>query len=293
VLPSVVIYSRHGLPERLSPEALRLANGHIDSAFIKNLTVQDIPENMQKLGIPGRSPSMLIWGDSHAMAILPAVDAACKELGITAIAATASLTAPVLEWYKNSPDGLNIQAPAYNKKILNYLHQCKEEGHTIRLVLLAARWDSYLNPPEDVRAFGKALERTVDELQKIGVQVAIFKQVPYFDRDVPKSLFLYQRFRMDFMKPQRSQHSRSKEEKRTMEFFTEFKRQHPEIQFIDPVPFLTDSANMLVADDGMAPIYRDNGHLSVHGSMRIKDAFKNLIARTCNKHALNWTPLNK
>jgi hypothetical protein len=78
-----------------------------------------------------------------------------------------------------------------------------------------------------------------------------------------------------------------------MEFFTEFKRQHPEIQFIDPVPFLTDSANMLVADDGMAPIYRDNGHLSVHGSMRIKDAFKNLIARTCNKHALNWTPLNK
>jgi peptidoglycan/LPS O-acetylase OafA/YrhL len=293
VLPSVVVWSKHGLPERLSPEALRQANGRIDSAFIKNLTVHDIPENMQKLGIPGPPPCMLIWGDSHAMAILPAVDAACKDLGITATAATASLTAPVFVWYKNSPNGLNIQAPAYNKKILNYLHQCKEQGHPIRLVLLAAMWVSYLNPPEDARAFGQALERTVDELQKEGVQVAILKQVPYFDCDVPKSLFLYQKFRLDSLKPERSliQYVSLPKAKRTIDFFAEFERQHPEIQFIDPLPFLMDSASMLVADDGMSPIYRDAHHLSVHGSMRIKDAFEKLIARTCTNHVHNRTPV--
>lgn len=278
-LPSFVIWRTNGLPDRLSPEALRLANGRLDSAFIKTLTARDIPENMQRLGMPGATPSLMVWGDSHAMAILPAVDAACKDLAITAIAATANLTAPTLEWYKDSPNGLNIQAPAYNEKIISYLRARREQGHPIRIVLLAARWDSYLNPPEDPRAFGQALELTVAELRKNGIQVAILKQVPYFDRDVPKSLFLYQRFHLDSLKPARSrnQYSNIPESRRTMKFFAEFERQHPDIQFIDPLPLLTDPANMLVADDGMAPLYRDEGHLSVHGSMRLKTAIENLI----------------
>jgi transposase len=41
------------------------------------------------------------------------------------------------------------------------------------------------------------------------------------------------------------------------------------------------------------PIYRDEGYLNVHRSMRIKDAFENLIAITCTNPALNRTPLNK
>ncbi|MEO0017974.1 MAG: O-acetyltransferase OatA, partial [Verrucomicrobiota bacterium] len=139
LLASLLLWKTNGARNRLSPEAQRIAAGATDFGFITELTARDIPDNLVQLGAPGISPKVLIWGDSHAMAILPALDLACKDAGIAARAATASSTAPVLEWFRTEKWGLNEKAPAFNAGVLDYIKKASSDG--LSLIILAASWE--------------------------------------------------------------------------------------------------------------------------------------------------------
>ena len=98
VLVSLLLLRTNGATNRLSPKARQIAAGSMNYAFRIGLTAKDIPDHLTQFGDPKTPPKVLVWGDSHAMAIIPAVDLAYKKAGIAARGATAHSTPPVLEW---------------------------------------------------------------------------------------------------------------------------------------------------------------------------------------------------
>ena len=116
------------------------------------------------------------------MAILPAIDALCREAGVGACAATHTSTPPVIDYFSRQRYGLNERAIPFNASVMKYIRSGK-----IRTVLLVASWGTYFGEAP----FPDALLKTMDVLRAAGVNVYFMNDVPIFRYDVPKALVLY------------------------------------------------------------------------------------------------------
>jgi peptidoglycan/LPS O-acetylase OafA/YrhL len=274
VLTSLLLWKTNGAKNRLTPEAQRLAAGTTDFAFINELKISDIPDNLVQLGNPTLPPKVLVWGDSHAMAILPAVDLACKNAGIAARAATASATAPVLEWFRVSQHGLNENAPAFNAAVLDYIKSAASQG--LSHVILAASWEGNLTKEATGNEqFQRALRRTVGEIQAAGCRVVVLIDVPRFSFNPPRTLTL------NALRSNSSSHLVTD----TTQYFADTALQRPilsdlsqlGVTVIDPAEFFTDANGIIRPADSGGCLYRDSHHLSTHGSQRLTGLFSTII----------------
>ena len=255
----------------MSPEAQRFAAGATDFAFLNELTEKDIPDHLVQLGIPGLPPKVLVWGDSHAMAILPAVDLACKKAGISGRAATSSSTPPTLEWFCYFQYGLNEKAPEFNASVLKYIKSAASHG--LSYVILVASWEGYLK--SDNERFQAALRRTILAIQATGCQAAILIDVPRFPFDPPRALTMSALHAMwpSHLVINSAQHLADTALQRPV--LTELSQLGATV--IDPAEFFTDANGIIRPADNMGALYRDNHHLSTHGSLRLTDVFSTII----------------
>jgi peptidoglycan/LPS O-acetylase OafA/YrhL len=275
-LPSLAIWLKNGAPERMSQEVLRIASGAEDFNFINNHTEADIPDQLTHLGSP-TLPSILVWGDSHAMAILPAVDVACKRQNVGAIAATASSTAPLLDWFKVTQYGLNERAPAFGESLLNFL-QSSSGDRGISTVILAARWTSYLEPSSEREAFRAALEKTIHKIQSVGCTVYIFREIPAFTTSIPKANALFHNLSWPSLLPKIDPHWDSIRTQGLNEIFLEITSDCPGVRFIDPLPaFSSENGEVHLLDPEGYSTYRDAHHISTHGSLLLVAPIEDVI----------------
>jgi peptidoglycan/LPS O-acetylase OafA/YrhL len=172
----------NGLPERL-PESLRTAlAGQNDLPFANELNANDlaadklVPFGVRDLSLP---VDLVVWGDSHAMAALPAFDALLKQKRLSGRAATHSSTAPVLGYFSVAPYGLGDQAPSFNEAVISYV----AKKHVPNVVMIA-RWTGY----DRSDALRLALLSTVKKLVSAGAQPWIFVEVPNHPFDVGRLL---------------------------------------------------------------------------------------------------------
>ena len=93
-------------------------------------------------GVSGGSHRCLIWGDSHAMALIPAIDAACKARDIQGFQATHSSTAPILDSIVAAKYGLNERSPEFNRAVMHFAI-----AHKVDVVFIACLWSDYANKP--------------------------------------------------------------------------------------------------------------------------------------------------
>ena len=164
-----------------------LADAKSDMAFINELDVTDIQNgDAAPMGLKGHNapPTIMLWGDSHAMAAAPAIDAILLGNGYSGCAATHSSTAPVLDWFTASKFGLNEKSLAFNEAVVSYI-----KTHNIPLVVLHAHWRTYLTSPDaQDGAFEDSLLTTVEFLIEIGAKPYILLDVPRHTFDVPRKL---------------------------------------------------------------------------------------------------------
>jgi hypothetical protein len=176
-----------GFPGRVPTEAVTLAEAATDRAFINELTGSDVrAEKLVSIGVndPAASPVVLVWGDSHAMAVLPAVDAFLKERGASGRAATHSCMAPVIGWFEPGKCGLGDRSTDYNAAVFAYI-----QSHRIPEVILSARWGGYRGEQgENAEAMESALLETVRQLVAIGARPWVLLDVPNHPFDVPRAL---------------------------------------------------------------------------------------------------------
>jgi peptidoglycan/LPS O-acetylase OafA/YrhL len=257
-----------GFPARLPPQSLEYASVRSDRTYIHELDLQDIQSgDLVPIGArdPATAPSVLVWGDSHAMAALPAFDALLEERGLAGLAATHSSTAPVLDWYLESTEwGLRQESLPYNRAVLAH---ARSRG--IQDVILSARWSKYADcGREGSGPFGPALVSTVHQVIAGGSRAWILLDVPGHPFDVPAALARSVLTGSDLgpycARPEST---------------PAFDGLDPAVveavraaggRFIDPKPgFLHPVRGHYVVEAAGAALYRDEGHLSGEGARQI------------------------
>ena len=177
----------NGFPGRISQQSLRFEQVGYDPRYMKNLSIRDIVEgNLVELGTndPLQPDKVIVWGDSHAMAVLPAFDAVLNERGIAGCAATHASTAPLLNWWTPISGNMGENTVKFNDQIYDYI-----VDHKIPDVILAARWGAYgSGHGNNTQPHGQALLATVRRLVDAGVRPWILLDVPNHRFNVPRAL---------------------------------------------------------------------------------------------------------
>lgn len=279
MLFSLILWFFAGFPNRLPKEAQLFASGKDDVAFIHRLALDDIPDNLIPFGTVSANPAVFVWGDSHAMAIMPAVDIACKGAGVAGLAATTDATAPTIEWHHDFPYGLNENAPSYNRAVMDTIKDSARAGG-IRTVIMAARWSSYLGVYSTQPSFAESLERTIEELDAAGCKVILLQEVPSFPFDVPKTLALHAFWRNDLTRFSVTKNDYDWQSHAQSELFSKIAEKFDNVVVINPWNFLAANNNLFFPADHHGSLYQDSHHLSVHGSMRLKPAIESILIDT-------------
>lgn len=261
-LVGFLILSTNGFEGRYDATVLKLEQAKNDIGFVFETFEEDVrSDDLPRLGLSSEESSeVLIWGDSHAMAMLPVFDEMLKAAGLNARVATHSSTAPVFEWYAQTKYGLDSDAISYGEELLALIREKR-----VKLVIMNCFWEKYRS--QDNAGFTEALLKTVDRLKKSDVQVWIILDVPRQPFDVPTAI------------------ARAKASGKSIEGYLttpeklgglsscptlleELRARH--ILITDPSPlFLSqDGRRYIVEKDGKV-LYRDDQHLTREGALQI------------------------
>lgn len=191
---SLIIALESGFPSRFSREAIEYANSSQDRLGIYELSSSEVRDNaLIRIGVsnPLAPITLLLWGDSHAMAAAPAFDLYLKMNRMAGYQATASATAPILEGYWRNQYTNQDEVLEFNDAVYDYV----KESH-IPNVILVAYWEYYT---DDIgtKLLSDGLISTVKKLVDAGVQPWIMLQVPHPNFDVPKGLAMASIFEVD------------------------------------------------------------------------------------------------
>ena len=261
----------NGVPERIPQAARDYFAGRDDAMPTANTILTDARAGVfQPLGVRTASaaPDVLVWGDSHAAAILPAIDALARKHGVRAAAATHLSTMPLLGYESRGEFSLRGDSPAFNQAVVDFVR-----AERVRAVLLVAAWHGYDDEGGRMR---RGLRATVAALREAGATIWIMKQVPQHDVDVPKALAAAVLFGrpLEGQAVTLEQHRSASRVQDQM--FSEIAS--PGVRILEPLPFFTAETDRgRTAADGMS-LYRDSHHLSTRGAIRLMPLFEELFA---------------
>jgi peptidoglycan/LPS O-acetylase OafA/YrhL len=182
-----------GTISRVPPSALAWLDAKADTKFMRPTDPSHVRYgSLPVFGVedPDVDPTVLIWGDSHAMVVASAVDTICRETGRSGYLAVHSSTAPVRGVNSWGPYALNEQSIPYAEAVFDFIQR---KG--IREVVLIAYWSAYFDEYQlgvvhtyDEDSYAIALLRTIKDLQALGVRVIFQRQVPNYQVSVPEEL---------------------------------------------------------------------------------------------------------
>jgi peptidoglycan/LPS O-acetylase OafA/YrhL len=267
----------HGAPGRFPAVAEQYANGKYDFPFkVQTGLIQAKRGEYAMVG--DDSPSQvhcMVWGDSHAMAVVPAIERLARESESRAAVATHFATAPILGVTCTSEVSLQRDSGAWGQAIVDYV---KEQR--IPDVLLVCRWRTYESialigdkkcSPNDL---AEKLQETVFALQNAGAKVWILKEVPTYNFNVPRALAraAIRREPMTRMGMHEDEYARtSSAEDKLLEPAV-----HQGAIILDPHSVFVNRDRFCAIEDSGFSLYRDSDHLSSHGAMMLKPLFRRI-----------------
>lgn len=265
-----------GLPWRLSEQALQYADGREwRSEQMACLTDDKAPDDKLfcHYGVEGLPIQAMVWGDSHATALVPVLDDGAKAHGVSVILASSAGCIPI--------EGLeNDKACArFNQRV----EQALSAKH-VSDVVLVARWSLYLygdangdldhalRTPDGKydRAFAErrlaeGLRVRLAQLRASGHRVWLVKEVPLQAFSPPYRLTRLAMLgqAVDGVGLALGEHE--KRQAFISRLFAEL-AQEPAVRIVDPAPRLCDESGLCRAELGGYSLYKDNNHLSEVGA---------------------------
>jgi peptidoglycan/LPS O-acetylase OafA/YrhL len=287
-----LLFALRGLPQRFSPDVQRIlaeaddSESHRHGCF--NLSPADVEDGrICKIGdAKATAPTFILWGDSHADALVPAVEAAAAREGRKGLFVAHGRCPPFL--HVSLTDEPTERCAQFNDAALKVAL-----GRNIKDVILVARWAYYdqgrgdgpdadetrhlidLDPPaiRDVSQhamFARMLQRTVRALIGAGEKVILVAPVPEPGIDVPEAL------------ANAAVHGVHSDQRPTLadyrvrnEFvlsdMADLRRQY-RVTVVYPAQILCSSGRCALMRDGR-PLYVDHHHLSVFGALKLSGLF--------------------
>jgi peptidoglycan/LPS O-acetylase OafA/YrhL len=132
------------------------------------------------LGAPAATTAVMLWGDSHARALVPAIDDLARARDMRLLQITSAACPPLLGLTLLNPDG--VAYPACDRQRRTALARILGTP-SIKLVVLAARWQIYISDrivprAGAVPALGRSLGGLADTLTRHGKSVLLIADVP-------------------------------------------------------------------------------------------------------------------
>jgi len=292
-LAGLAIRSTNGFENRLTAEQRRLikaAGSELGSGECVPTTLQAARSHaFCKLGRGNDTPTFIAWGDSHGLALGPAIDAIARERGDVGLLVAAGGCLPLIDIVRKN----------------RALHDCDDISEnifrfivtqqSIRHVILIARWAYYMEgqtyKDEPTNQFNtkhvllanrslpagkastqevvqKAFERTIDGLLAAGKQVWIIGSVPEIGKNVPKALYLKSLGigKDDQIAPTREEFDLRQ---RNVTHMIEAMKRRYAINVVWPDRVLCDRNACKVVVNS-SPLYQDDNHLSYFGTKLIE-----------------------
>ena len=272
LISGLVIFKLHGLPSRLLTSklpttALQYVNGDSRVIWDHEVTLNEaLAGNFVVLGTGNKQQpiGLLVWGDSHAMAVMPVLDLLCKEHRIRGVAATHSATTPLLGYRSTKSNFNKDDNLAYNNAVREFILK-----NHIPNVVIVARWDNDEIPP-----LRSGIIATINALNGSGTRIWIMREVPIQHWDVPNALATTVWHGGDPEKIGLPLAEYQKEFKRQNPIFEGLAAKYAGITVLDPTYFLVSSNNLCRVVEGGKPLYCDNSHLTATGAMLLRPLFE-------------------
>jgi len=272
-----------GFPNRFSPEVMHFHSFRKKTPVLRKYTGnQSHPEVAPVLGHSGVKPKFALWGDSHAMAIVPGLEALATEHGEAFKVYGLLGLAPVVGVVRNSdkdPEALL----RYSQAVLNLL----VADPSIQTVILHSRWSCYtegknealkssepslyghhFQSKDDARNFYESqIKLTIEALLAAGKKIVLIYPVPEVGFNVPDLLA--------------KQAAAGTQVASTVPCNGFFKRQEFIMKVLDSLGRNNQISRIkphekLLQDDmltirvGQDPLYADDDHLSDPGALYLK-----------------------
>ncbi|ULQ46703.1 acyltransferase [Flagellatimonas centrodinii] len=180
-----------GVPSRYSDQVVALDRerarvSHRDECLNRRGEIS--VETACHVGAEGPA-TVLVWGDSYAHAMMPALDVAFRELGLSGAFVGRSGCPPLLGVSVSLRGRANWKCVAFNKDVMAALSSVDR----IDTVVVAAAWNQYVDPKTgyilslESGAKGDPLEVSAASLKQAlaGTRVVVIEQVPVYPWGVP------------------------------------------------------------------------------------------------------------
>jgi peptidoglycan/LPS O-acetylase OafA/YrhL len=267
-----------GMPQRLTEQAQQYAKARNWQLGQKECLLQRKSEDLTKVcrfGDDGHAPPVqLVWGDSHAAALLPAIAADAERYGIPVWLASLSGCLPI-EGHETRQ-----QCQDFNQATLQSIRE-----NRIRDVVLAARWSLYLYGEEDgdmqhvlyrndsrriaEQQIARDFAAMVRSVRETGARVWIFKEVPLQRQGTVArlaSLAMVGRSAERLGRPIAEHQAR---QQFLDALFTQLSRDDSQVRVLDPTPLMCPGGICRAEFDGYSQ-YMDENHLSDQGGERMQ-----------------------
>lgn len=283
---ATAIYLGNGVPGRFSPEVrATIAAGHDRNPMRWACFGRDPTRGFCRFGPEGTEDepaSVLLWGDSHADAVMPGLITAVEEAGKSGVFAGMNGCAPLLG--VNRTDlGRTTACSDFNDAVLAEL----KARDDIPLVVLMARWALTAEgerppgehgrpaliapigspapdgPGENFKTFEHALEDTVAALRATGREVVLLGGVPEIGWNVPDRTAVLQRWG-HALPPRPDVASATAREARVASLFERLAAEDPGVRSIPLIPVLCTPSCLTDVDGHL--IYFDSNHLNAFGA---------------------------
>ncbi|MFM7179945.1 MAG: acyltransferase family protein [Verrucomicrobiales bacterium] len=182
----LIVVGGGGFSSRYSARALACTSAMQDVGPTAEMSAEIVKSG--DLPLLGKSDSsaavsLLLWGDSHAMAAAPGVDKYLADNGLAGRMATMSATAPFADYVQNEvARGDAEQKIAFNRAVLEYI-----KDKRVPTVLIAGYWEHY-SKTGGSRRFDDAMVGMVREVVATGARPYVMLQVPHQKYHVPRGL---------------------------------------------------------------------------------------------------------
>lgn len=273
-----VVVLNHGLEGRFDAQVAALDRARIRDVVRGECIDLRGPLDTQtacRIGAAGQ-PSVLVWGDSYAHAMLPAFDAALKQLGVAGYFAAESGCPPLPAARVSFKGRDNWRCREFNDKVVQFL-----AGKTgVSRVVLAAAWDGYAVEASGYKlrvsgiddsgaSLKRGLEILAQDLTKAPHinELTVVGQVPSYGWSVPMKM-LQSRLRNEPVAPPLTYTMWRQKSEISRRVFEELERSQ-QVTVIDSASWFCASGVCRYANDQGLPLYWDGGHINVAGAQFI------------------------
>nr|WP_255529315.1 acyltransferase family protein [Luteimonas sp. MC1572] len=220
------------------------------------------PVDLCVIGKTSKQPDLLLWGDSHMLAWLPAFDEALRRSGRAALVAANSTCPPLLE----VANAVNPACIGQNLEVLAALKAQTE----VRTVVMAGFWSEYFSesvPRLSLNGEGRneevaplALSNTLMTMKSLGKQVLVLGPVPTYAKNMAIALAQNHMMGRDSMK----ELSLRQVQAANGNFYRTVESEiSPHVKFVDVAAWFC-RPDCVIYRDGIS-VYRDSNHLSEGG----------------------------